>query len=171
MKSLPLIPRDDPTLHQLSREVPDPRAPEIHQLIRDMQLTMRVKEGVGLAAPQVGQPLNIFVIDREFVDADRKRQSRWARWFPKQVPAVYINPELVRRSGDVVLLEEGCLSVPGVFGLVPRWEKVTLKAQDQNGRRFRVRASGLLAHVLQHEMDHLAGQLFTEKVKKYTTRK
>ncbi|MBI2625675.1 peptide deformylase [Candidatus Parcubacteria bacterium] len=171
MKSLPLIFKDDPILHQPSREVPDPSAPEIHQLIRDMVLTMRVKDGVGLAAPQVGEPLRIFVIDRELVEADLKKHSRWARWFPKQVPAVYINPEIVRRSGNVALLEEGCLSVPGVFGLVPRWERVTLNAFDQNGRRFRVRAKGLFAHVLQHEMDHLEGHLFTEKVQQYTERR
>lgn len=171
MKSLPLISGNDPLLRHPSREVPDPTAPEIRQLIRDMQLTMRVKEGVGLAASQIGQPLRIFVIDRELVEAERKKCSRWARWFPRQVPAVYINPQIVRRGGNIVLLEEGCLSVPNVFGLVPRWEKVTLRAQDQNGRWFRVRAKGLFAHVLQHEADHLEGRLFIEKVRQYTARK
>ncbi|MBI2624661.1 peptide deformylase [Candidatus Parcubacteria bacterium] len=171
MKSLSLVSKNDSVLHEPSREVPESIAPEIKQLIAEMQKTMRLREGVGLAAPQVGQALKIFVVDRELIEADLKKHSRWARWFTKQVPAVYINPEIVRRSGDVVLLEEGCLSVPGVFGLVPRWENVTLKAFNQNGRRFRVRAKGLFAHVLQHEMDHLEGHLFTEKVKKYTTRK
>lgn len=171
MRSLSLVSRNDPVLHHPSREVSDPSASEIRQLIADMQQTTRLKNGVGLAAPQVGEPLRIFVIDRELVEADRKQHSRWARWFPKQVPAVYINPRIVRRGGNIVLLEEGCLSVPGVFGLVPRWEGVTLKAYDHSGRRFRVRARGLFAHVLQHEMDHLEGHLFTEKVKQYTNRK
>ena len=171
MKSLSLVFKNDPILHHPARTVPDPAAPEIRQLIADMQLTMRVKEGVGLAAPQTGQPLRIFVIDRELVEAERKKHSRWARWFPRQVPAVYVNPQIVRRRGNVGLLEEGCLSVPGVFGLVPRWEKIVLRAQDAHGRRFKVRAKGLFAHVLQHEIDHLEGHLFTEKVKQYTTRK
>lgn len=171
MRPLPLVSRNDPVLHHPSREVPGPAAPEIHQLIRDMQLTMRAKEGVGLAAPQIGQPLRIFVIDRELVEVERKKHSRWARWFLKRVPAVYINPRIIRRNGNMVLLEEGCLSVPKVFGLVPRCEKITLKAQDVNGRWFRVRAGGLFAHVLQHEIDHLEGHLFIEKVKQYTQRR
>lgn len=168
MESLPLVPKSDPVLHQPTRMVPDPTVPEIRQLIAHMQQTMRFCDGVGLAAPQIGQPLKIFVIDREPVEAERKKRSRWARWFPRRVPAVYVNPQILRRGGKEVFLEEGCLSVPGVFGFVPRWERVTLKAFDQNGRRFRVRARGLFAHVLQHEMDHLEGQLFTEKVSRYT---
>lgn len=168
MRTLLLVPKSDPVLHHPARTVPDPRAPEIRQLIADMQQTMRLCDGVGLAAQQVGQPLRMFVIDRELVEADRKQRSRWTRWFPKQVPAVYVNPQILRRGSKEVFLEEGCLSIPGVFGLVPRWEKVTLKAQDQNGSWFRVRAKGLFAHVLQHEVDHLEGHLFIEKVNQYT---
>lgn len=168
MKVLSLVSKNDPVLHQPSREVPNPTAPEIRQLIADMQQTMRLRDGVGLAAPQVGELLRIFVIDRELVEADRKQYSRWARWFPKQVPAVYVNPQILRHSGKAVVLEEGCLSIPGVFGLVPRWEKIVLRAQDEQGRRFKVRAKGLFAHVLQHEVDHLEGHLFIEKVNTYT---
>ncbi len=171
MKSLPLVPKSDSVLHHPAREVPDPTVPEIRQLIADMQQTMRFCDGVGLAAQQVGQPLRVFVVDRELVEADRKQHSRWARWFPTQIPAVYVNPQILRHGSKEVFLEEGCLSIPGVFGFVPRWEKIVLRAQDAQGRWFKVRAKGLFAHVLQHEMDHLEGHLFTEKVRQYTKRR
>jgi peptide deformylase len=117
----------------------------LHQLIEDMIETMRDAPGVGLAAPQIGVPLRVAVTE---VD---KRVT------------VLINPEIVKTKGSYEA-EEGCLSVPGYWGHVHRFESVVVKARDRQGREFRVRGEGLFAQVLQHEIDHLNGMLYIDRV-------
>lgn len=117
----------------------------VRRLIDDMIETMRAAPGVGLAGPQIGVPLRLAVIE---VD--------------DQV-TVIINPEIVKRSGEVEL-DEGCLSVPGFWGKLHRSEKVTVKAKNRDGRDFRVNADGLLAQALQHEIDHLDGMLYIDRM-------
>ena len=117
----------------------------LQRLIDDMIETMRAAPGVGLAGPQIGVPLRLAVIE---VD--------------DQV-TVIINPEIVKRSGEVEL-DEGCLSVPGFWGKLHRSEKVTVKARNRDGREFRVSAEGLLGQALQHEIDHLDGMLYIDRM-------
>jgi peptide deformylase len=118
----------------------------IQKLIDDMIETMKVAPGVGLAAPQVGVPLRLAVID---VDDSI---------------TVIINPEIVKSFGDVEL-DEGCLSVPGFWGRLSRAERVSVKALDRNGKELRIRdAEGLLAQALQHEINHLDGQLYIDRM-------
>lgn len=119
---------------------------EIQQLVADMLDTMYAEEGIGLAATQVNVHQRVVVID---VSEDRNE------------PMVFINPEIIARSGDTSY-EEGCLSVPQSYGKVERAAEVTVKAQDKNGNTFELKADGLLAICLQHELDHLVGKLFID---------
>ena len=120
----------------------------IRKLINDMAETMYAVPGVGLAATQVDVHLRIILIDI----SERRDQLQ-----------IYINPELLTASG-VAELEEGCLSVPGVYEKVRRAERVTVRALDAEGRSFTAEATGLLAVCIQHEMDHLEGRVFVEKL-------
>ncbi len=116
----------------------------ISKLVDDMVETMHDASGVGLAAPQVGVSLRVAVIQ-----------------VPEQELRVLINPEMVRRSGELEA-EEGCLSIPGYKAWVTRSECVVVKAQDLQGKDYRVKADGLLARALQHELDHLNGTLYVD---------
>jgi peptide deformylase len=118
----------------------------IQKLIDDMIETMKQAPGVGLAAPQVGVPLRLAVLDVE------------------DTITVLINPEIVKRIGEVEL-DEGCLSVPGFWGRVNRATRVSVKALDRNGKELRIRdAEGLFAQALQHEIDHLDGHLYIDRM-------
>lgn len=134
----------DPILKQKTKRV---RAIDgsIRKLISDMIETMHsVPERVGLAAPQVGVSLRVIVIG-----------------LPEAEDIAIVNPEIVRRRGER-LIDEGCLSVPGYFGQVKRAESVTVKGRDQNGKEIRIKAEGLLAQALEHEIDHINGVLYLD---------
>ena len=134
----------DPTLKQKAKRV---RAIDgsIRKLISDMIETMHsVPERVGLAAPQVGVSLRVIVIG-----------------LPEAEDIAIVNPKIVRRRGER-LINEGCLSVPGYFGQVKRAESVTVKGRDQNGKEIRIKAEGLLAQALEHEIDHINGVLYLD---------
>lgn len=122
----------------------------IRELVRDMFETMYAASGVGLAAPQVGVGKRVIVVDVSPVDKEI-------------APVALVNPEIVERQG-LVEGTEGCLSVPGVEGVVPRAESVLVQAFDTDGRRVQIRAEGLLARALQHEIDHLDGVLFIDRI-------
>jgi len=128
--------------------------PELRQLVEDMIETMRKAGGVGLAAPQVGIPLRVFVA--ELPEDEENPQS--GRVY------VLVNPKIVKTSVTEVEGEEGCLSIPGIYGDVWRAEEVVVRAQDVNGKDIRVRAKGYLARIFQHEIDHLNGILFIDRV-------
>lgn len=141
----PIVVVGNPVLRGKARRVSQVDRP-IQKLIDDMIETMAKAPGVGLAAPQVGVPLRLAVIDVE------------------DKITVIINPEIVKSSGEVDL-DEGCLSVPGFWGRVNRFERVSVKALDRNGKELRIRdAEGLFAQVLQHEIDHLDGRLYVDRL-------
>lgn len=119
---------------------------EIRAIVDNMFETMYAEEGIGLAATQVDIHQRIITMD---IEGDKKNQI------------VLINPEILASSGETGI-EEGCLSVPGFRGLVPRKEKVTVKALDRDGNEFTLDADGLLAICIQHEIDHLNGVLFVD---------
>jgi peptide deformylase len=125
----------------------------IHTLINDMLETMREANGVGLAAPQIGILLRLLVA--EFVDDETEEIQQ----------QVLINPEITAREGEW-MAEEGCLSIPGYVGTVPRAEKITVRGQDRDGKRIKINADGYLAHILQHEIDHLEGTLYVDYLEK-----
>jgi peptide deformylase len=121
--------------------------PEIRATLEDMIDTMYHEVGLGLAAPQVGVPLRMMVVEEE----------------GGRGPLALVNPELVAEAGRIVA-EEGCLSIPGVFGPVARAEWVRLVAQGLEGQPLELEAQGLLSRVIQHELDHLDGVLFIDRL-------
>jgi peptide deformylase len=122
----------------------------VRTLIRDMFETMYAAEGVGLAAPQVGVGKRVIVLDVSAVDENVP-------------PMAVINPEIVERKGSVAG-EEGCLSVPGVQGEVCRAETVVVRGLDGEGKPLQLQAGGILSRALQHEIDHLDGILFIDRI-------
>lgn len=145
MPLLKILQYPDERLHTVADPVPEV-TDEIRALVRDMADTMYAAPGVGLAATQVDVHRRVIVIDV----SDTHDQL-----------LVLINPEITSRSGESDY-EEGCLSVPGVFGKVPRAERVTVEALNRNGEPFKLDADGLLSVCIQHEMDHLLGKVFVE---------
>jgi peptide deformylase len=140
---LPLRVLGDPILREESKPVTVVTA-EIKQLLEAMFETMYAARGIGLAAPQVGRTERIAVVD---VDEE---------------PMVLINPEILESSNATEKAEEGCLSIPDIYGDVERPETVRVRAMDADGNVFEREASGLLARCLQHEIDHLHGKLFID---------
>jgi peptide deformylase len=126
---------------------------ELQSLIDDMIETMRVAPGVGLAAPQIGVSKQVIVV--EFGDEDDET-------VPEQL-FVVVNPEIVGQSKDTIVGVEGCLSVPGFIGEVERAQVVTVRGQDQYGKKVKIRAQGWLARIFQHEIDHVNGVLYTDR--------
>lgn len=140
-----IITSDNPILRQKAKKV-HRFDPSLHKLINDMFETMHDANGVGLAAPQIGMSIRVFVAEYE----DRK--------------VAVFNPEIVKAEGEV-LGTEGCLSIPGYAGdNIRRATKVLVKGQDVRGKSIRVNAEGWFARILQHEIDHLDGILFTDRL-------
>ena len=135
----------DEVLRQKARKVPAIDA-SIQQIIDDMIVTMQEANGVGLAAPQVGVLLRVIVLQ-----------------MPEQEPFSIVNPDIVKSSGERMVIE-GCLSIPGYQGELKRSEKVTVKGLDREGKKIRIRATDLLAQALEHEIDHLDGILYTDRI-------
>lgn len=146
-----------PSLTAVAKRVADPRDPAIAALVADMIAVMRAENGIGLAAPQVAAELRVVVFD---LGPDGAKTT---------TPLVCINPVIVKASRDLVMSEEGCLSIPGTFIPVVRAERVSVRYQDQTGARQSVAADGLLAIALQHEIDHLDGILMTERYDQQAT--
>ncbi len=136
----------DPVLRQVATPVREITA-EIKRIIADMTETMWHQVGIGLAAPQVGLPHRILVMD----DGNGGAQA-------------LINPVIESRSGTI-REEEGCLSLPGVFGVVERTKTITVRAMDADGKPVSLEATGLKARIVQHELDHLDGVLYVDKIK------
>ncbi len=123
---------------------------DLKRLVDDMFETMYEAPGVGLAAPQVGHNIRLFVVD---VSSHQENTE----------PMVFINPEILGGEGQITW-EEGCLSVPDMMVEVCRMEKIRISAQDLSGKRFQIEAHGLLAIALQHEADHLDGKLIIDRI-------
>jgi peptide deformylase len=146
MARLQILRYPDPRLHKVARPVSTVDA-RVQALVDDMLDSMYAAEGVGLAATQVDVHERVVVIDV----SDARDQ-----------PLVLINPEIVARSEEMTLADEGCLSVPEIFDKVERHARVTVRALDRNGDRQEHEAEGLLAVCVQHELDHLMGKVFVE---------
>ena len=146
----PIVKYGHDALHRIAGPV-DPHDRDLQPLIDDMIETMYAAPGVGLAAPQVGVPLRLFVVD---VSVGRRVEDLM----------VFMNPEFVEREG-MQLEEEGCLSLPGFAATVARPARVVLKGLDRTGVERTVEATGLLARAIQHEMDHLDATLFVDRLR------
>ena len=147
MTAYPLRIFGDPVLKQRARDVEDITG-DLVPLVHGMYETMAIEEGVGLAAPQVGVPLRLFI-----VSLTGKREDVRA----------YVNPT-VTPHGDLDEAEEGCLSVPGIWAKIRRYKKATVTATDLDGRQFTEDAEGLYARCLQHEYDHIEGTVIVNRM-------
>jgi peptide deformylase len=146
MALLPILRYPDPRLHTVARPVAEVDE-RVRRLVDDMLESMYAADGVGLAATQVDVHRRVIVIDTSDT---------------RDKPHVLINPEIVSRSEDMVLGDEGCLSVPEIYDKVPRHARVTVRALDRAGASFELEADGLLSVCIQHEMDHLLGKVFVD---------
>jgi len=137
---------------------------EIAELIKQMREAMRQAQGVGLSANQVGLDLRFFVaqIPQTQMNTDKNTDEHG---YSGKFYTIF-NPEIIKFSKEKDVIEEGCLSVPEVSGLVQRPEKITLIGQDKNGKKIKIKAWGILARIFQHEIDHLNGILFIDRTKK-----
>ena len=165
MAILEILTYPNPLLREVSKPVSEFK-PELKKLAEDMLDTMYDANGIGLAAPQVGELIRMLVIDIRPKDEEGRRyQYDEMTALEKQItqPLVLINPEIIKGEGKTTF-DEGCLSVPSFFETVERFEKVEVKAFDVDGREFRFTTDGLLAIVIQHEMDHLEGTLFIDHI-------
>ncbi len=137
---------------------------EIEDLIKKMRKTMSTATGIGLSANQIGLNLRLFVAQISDKPLKRDRNNKIILPPPKAMKFYAIfNPKIIKSSGKKSVMEEGCLSIPGIYGLVERSEKISLEGYDRYGKKIAVKASGLLARVFQHETDHLNGILFIDK--------
>ncbi len=147
MAERPVVLYGDPVLREICRPV-EKIDSEIKNLVADLIATIKDAKGLGLEAPQIGAEKRIFVVDLSALDLTESIR-------------VFINPEIIETEGEIVL-EEGCLSFPGIFQKITRSEKVKIKATDLNGEEFTLEATGMLARALLHEFDHLEGRLFID---------
>jgi peptide deformylase len=147
----PIVAYGDPVLKKRAQDI-DKDYPELDQLIKDMFETMYHANGVGLAAPQIGKSIRVFVIDGEPMDEEN------LAGFKK----VFINPEILEETGEEWSFEEGCLSIPGVREEVFRNAKVKIRYLDENWKEHVDEFDGLGARIIQHEYDHIEGVLFTD---------
>ena len=171
------------TLRKKAAEVPFRSIPTSHvqRLISQMKVTLKhTPDGVGLAAPQVGESLRIFIVSEEAEEIDKAEKSGWERRKKDQPEIrnekpyeerewkyyVFINPVVKNIAQRKMEGPEGCLSVPGKYGTVRRREKITVEAYDERGKKFTRGASRFFARVMQHELDHLDGTLFIDKAEK-----
>lgn len=159
--------QSNPALRQIAREIPldEIESPRIQELIAEMKALLAQEEyGVALAAPQVGEALRLFIVSgAALVERDSEGRPLDTAGTDTPPDMVYINPVILKTSKGRKDKHEGCLSVKGKWGYVPRADKVTIRAYDEHGRLVTRGASGLLAHIFQHEMDHLEGVLYIDK--------
>ena len=143
----PIVKYGDPVLRKKADPVSEITA-EVKDLVADLKATLSDAKGLGLAAPQIGVSLRVFIVDLSAVDITAEAK-------------VFINPEIMETSG-MIDYEEGCLSFPGIYQQLSRPNKVKVKAMDENGQEFVITAEGLAARAILHENDHLDGVLFID---------
>ncbi len=155
-KRLPVYELGNPVLRQIAAPVTDVKCTQIQSLINDLIATLKHQKGVGIAAPQVGQSLQLIIIasypNERYPDA------------PQMEPLPMINPQIINYSPTTCQGWEGCLSIPGIRGQVSRAETITVTYLDRHGQPQQQEFSGFVARIIQHEYDHLIGKVFLDRV-------
>lgn len=163
MAITPVVQDPDPVLHTIAKEIKNFKDPSLKDLISDMKDTLVEEDGLGLAAPQIGVSLSVFVIPDEYAPEVRRFLSPLTFLRPMK-PTVFINPKIIRYGKDREEMDEGCLSVRDVYKPITRSYEVTIKARNEKGQKFTFTANKLLARIFQHETDHLNGILFLDRL-------
>lgn len=161
-----ILQKDDKRLRRISEPVPtkEIETPRLERIIADMKTAMHKEpDAVAIAAPQIGVPLRIFVVSGKAIAFDEGafEEGKLKEPFPEDL--VCINPEIIKKSKKEEFMYEGCLSVRWLYGDVKRAQKATIRAYNEHGKKFTRGASGLLAQIFQHEVEHLEGILFIDK--------
>lgn len=161
MAILPIVTYNDPVLRKKAKPV-EKFDENLKSIIVDLFDTMYNANGVGLAAPQIGKLIRLFVVDADPM-AEETGETRYG-------PLVFINPGIIERKGEIVSMEEGCLSIPEVRDEVKRTESVVVSYRDRNFEQQQMECSGWLSRVIQHEYDHLEGTLFLDHLSAFRRR-
>jgi peptide deformylase len=161
MSVLPIITYNDPVLREKTQPVKE-NTEELQTLIDDMFDTMYNSSGVGLAAPQIGKEIQLFVMDADGITEEVDE--------PSMGPMVFINPTIIEKTGEKVKLEEGCLSIPDVRDDVVRPDQVVVEYLDRDFNKQTITATGWVSRVIQHEYDHLQGVLFLDYLSAFRKR-
>ena len=162
-----ILQKDNPLLRERSFEIPidQIKSARIQGLIKKMkEILAKEEDGVALAAPQIGESVRLFVVSGRllwFIENPKKEKE------PKEFPSdlIFINPKIIKLSKEKKWVDEGCLSVRYLYGKIKRSTKATITAYDEKGKKIQRGASGVLAQVFQHEVDHLNGKLFIDEAK------
>ncbi|MEX0822896.1 MAG: peptide deformylase [Balneolaceae bacterium] len=162
MSILPIVTYNDPVLRRKAKPVEE-NSENLQSLIADMFETMYNSSGVGLAAPQIGKSIQLFVMDTDAVTEELDDEEDFG-------PIVIINPEIVSTGSEKVKMEEGCLSIPDVRDDVLRPENVVVSYLDRDFEQQKLEASGWVSRVIQHEYDHLQGVLFLDYLSRFKLR-
>ena len=152
---LPIYTYGQPVLRKEAEDIA-PDYPELKELVQNMFETNERADGVGLAAPQIGLPIRVVIVDLTPLAEDMPEYADFKR--------AYINGYIVEEDGETILMDEGCLSLPGIHEKVPRAEKVRIQYVDENFVEHDEWVEGFLARVIQHEFDHLEGKVFTDRI-------
>lgn len=159
---LPIIAYGDPVLRKVGAEI-DKDYPELATLIENMKETMVNASGVGLAAPQIGKAIRLFIVNATPFSEDDELETE-EREFLATFEKVFINAKIIKEEGDEWAFNEGCLSIPDVREDVFREEKITIEYFDENFEKHTEVIDGIAARIVQHEYDHIEGILFTDKI-------
>lgn len=157
---LPIYAYGNPVLKKVAADI-TADYPNLDQLLSNMWETLKHSNGVGLAAPQVGLAIRVFLVDTVQLNEGREE----AEQVPNAIKKVFINAQIIEEYGEDWAYEEGCLSIPDVSGDVERPETVRIQYQDENFQTYEETFDGMNARVIQHEYDHIDGILFTEHLK------
>jgi peptide deformylase len=159
---LPIVAYGDPVLRKVGKDITEDY-PGLDQLISDMTETMKNAQGVGLAAPQIGKDIRLFIIDASpFADNEELEEDE--RDYLRDFNKIFINAKIVGEEGDEWTFNEGCLSIPNINEDVSRCETIHIVYLDENFVEQKETLSGLAARIFQHEYDHIEGVLFTDKL-------
>ncbi len=159
---LPIVAYGDPVLRKESEEITKD-FPNLDVLIENMFETMYQARGIGLAAPQVGEAIRLFIVDATVFEDDEDL-SKEEREFTSNYKRIFINAKITEETGDEWAFNEGCLSIPDVREDVFRQPQITIEYQDENFKKHKETLSGIVARIVQHEYDHIEGILFTDKL-------
>lgn len=158
----PIVAYGDPVLRKETKEI-DKDYPKLEVLLEDMFETMYAAYGIGLAAPQIGLPIRLFIVDATPFGDDEDLPEE-EREFLGSFKRIFINAKIVEESGNEWAFNEGCLSIPDVREDVFRQETITIEYYDENFKKHKEVISGIAARIIQHEYDHIEGILFTDKL-------
>jgi len=159
---IPILAYGDPILRRKGKDI-SPEYPKLKELLENMFETMYAAKGIGLAAPQIGLPIRLFIVDATPF-GDDEDYSEEERAFLSTFRQVFINAKIIEETGDEWAFNEGCLSIPDINEDVFRNEEIFIEYYDENFEKYTEKFDGIVARIIQHEYDHIEGVLFTDKL-------